>query len=55
MEKSQVSFRLDKDLHEFLLVYAKENRMTLTQVLIKIIFDFSKREAGRVEPKTGGS
>jgi len=55
MEKSKISFRLDEDLHKFLLSYAKKERMTLTQVLVKIILDFSKREMKGVESKNGGS
>ena len=44
MKKSKVTFMLDEDLREFLSSYAKERRMTLTQVLVQIILDFVNKE-----------
>lgn len=40
MKKGKISFLLDKDLHKFLLEYARGRRMTLTQILVQIILKF---------------
>ncbi len=44
MKKKFVSFRLDEDLHEFIRKYAQSKRMTLTQVLVNLIFEFYQKE-----------
>ncbi|MBI1928037.1 hypothetical protein HYR99_27815 [Candidatus Poribacteria bacterium] len=43
MKKKFVGFRLDEDLYEFVSQFAKSKRMTVTQVLVGLILEFSEK------------
>ena len=40
---SKITFILDKELHDFLKQYAKQNQRTVTQVLVDYIFSLQKK------------
>jgi len=42
--ESKITFRLDKELHDFLKQYAKQNHRSVTQVLVDFIFNLQKKE-----------
>ena len=42
--KSKITFILDKELHDFLKQYAKQNHRSVTQVLVDYIFNLFKKQ-----------
>jgi predicted transcriptional regulator len=42
--KSKITFILDKELHDFLKQYAKQNHRSVTQVLVDYIFSLFKKQ-----------
>jgi len=47
--KSKITFILDKELHDFLRQYAKQNHRSVTQVLVDSIFNPQKKEQKEVK------
>jgi len=41
--KTKLTFLLDKELHEFVKQFAKQNHKSVTQVLVDYIFDLQKQ------------
>jgi hypothetical protein len=42
--KTKLTFLLDKELHDFVKQYAKQNHKSVTKVLVDFIFDLQKKE-----------
>ena len=49
--KTQLTFLLDKDLHDFVKQYAKQNHKSVTQVLVDYIFDLQKKHEEKQNAK----
>ena len=47
--KSKITFILDKERHDFLKQYAKQNHRSVTQVLVDSIFSLQKKEQKEVK------
>jgi hypothetical protein len=47
MKSQKSGFLLDEDLRELLEGYAKERRITLTNVLVQILIDFVNKEKSK--------
>lgn len=51
--KTQLTFLLDKELHDFVKQYAQQNHTSVTQLLTNYIFRLQKRSQGSPARSTG--
>ena len=50
--KTKVTFLLDKDLHQVIKMYAKQQHRSVTQVFVDFILSLQKEDSSRETGKT---